>query len=54
MEKIVDLIATDDNAESSSAIKDLLYAKASEKIEKLRSSVATSIFDGEVEPTEES
>ena len=53
MEKIVDLIATDDSAESTSAIKDVLYTKAAEKIETLRKSVASSIFDGEVEPEEE-
>ena len=48
------LIATDSSAaDTTEKIKDMLYTKASEKIEKIRSSVASSMFDGEVENTEE-
>ena len=55
MDDIVDLIATDSSAtDTTEKIKDMLYAKASDKIEKIRSSVANSMFDGEVEPEEES
>ena len=54
MENVVDLIATDSSAaDTTEKIKDMLYIKASEKIEKIRSSVASSMFDGEVENTEE-
>ena len=55
MEKIVDLIATDASpADTTDQIKDLLYAKASAKIEDLRKSVADSMFDEtEVEQEEE-
>ena len=55
MDDIVDLIATDSSAtDTTEKIKDMLYTKASDKIEKIRSSVASSMFDGEVEPEEES
>jgi len=54
MDNVVDLIATDSSAaDTTEKIKDMLYTKASEKIEKIRSSVAGSMFDGEVENTEE-
>ena len=55
MEKIVDLIATDASpADTTDQIKDLLYAKASAKIEDIRKSVADSMFDEtEVEQEEE-
>tara|TARA_B100000287_G_scaffold10757_1_gene10872 strand:- start:3 stop:179 length:177 start_codon:yes stop_codon:yes gene_type:complete len=54
MENVVDLIATDSSAaDTTEKIKDMLYTKAAEKIETLRSKVASSIFDGEVENTEE-
>tara|TARA_B100001113_G_scaffold16590_1_gene12456 strand:- start:205 stop:384 length:180 start_codon:yes stop_codon:yes gene_type:complete len=55
MDNVVDLIATDSSAaDTTEKIKDMLYTKASDKIEKIRSSVANSMFDGEVEPEEES
>jgi hypothetical protein len=45
MEEIVNLIATDSSASDvSDRIKDILYTKASEKIEKSRSTVASSMF----------
>ena len=46
MPNIIDLIAQDSKAsEISSEIKDSLYAKASEKIEALRSGVSKVMFD---------
>ena len=54
MDNVVDLIATDSSAaDTTEKIKDMLYTKASDKIEKIWSSVASSMFDGEVENTEE-
>ena len=48
MEEIIDLIATDASpAEISDVIKNGLFAKAAEKINGLRSEVASSIFDGD-------
>jgi len=54
MEEIVDLIAVDSSAaEVSDKIKDLLYTKATERIDNLKPEVASSMF-GEVEPEEQS
>jgi len=51
MEDIVDLIATDASASDiQDRIKDALYAKASERIEALRPSVADTVFN---EPEQE-
>jgi hypothetical protein len=48
MEELIDLIATDSApSDVSDKIKDLLFAKASEKIEGARPYVASSIFGGE-------
>jgi hypothetical protein len=48
MEEIIDLIATDASpAEISDVIKNGLFAKAAERINDLRSAVASSIFDDE-------
>jgi hypothetical protein len=45
MEKIIDLIATDSSAsEISDHIKQVLFAKASERIENAKPLVATSLF----------
>ena len=53
MEDIVDLIATDSSASDiTDKIKDVLYAKSAERIEALKPSIATTMFDGE-EPTEQ-
>ena len=64
MTNIIDLIATDQSSnEISDAIKDALYAKSSEKIDALKPTVGSSIFDEPqnevedettVEPEEES
>ena len=63
MEEIVNLIATDSSAaDISDKMKELLFAKAAEKIDAQKASVATSMFDTiqdtpetetETEPTEE-
>ena len=53
MEEIVDLIAVDSSAaEVSDKIKDLLYTKATERIDNLKPEVASSMF-GEVEPEDQ-
>lgn len=54
MEKIVDLVSTDAAANDiSQSIKDVLYNKASEKIENMRSTVASQMFDTEINQGEE-
>ena len=46
MTNILDLIASDESSnEISDAIKDALYAKSSEKIDSLKPSISTGIFD---------
>jgi hypothetical protein len=48
MEELIDLIATDSApSDVSDKIKDLLFAKASEKIEGARPYIASSLFGGE-------
>ena len=48
MEELLDLIATDSApSEVSDKIKDLLFAKASERIEGAKPYVASSLFGGE-------
>ena len=66
MDNVIDLIATDASAaEISDKIKELMYAKAGERIEAIRPTVAQSMFDEpdqvdepetevETEPEEES
>ena len=59
MENIIDMIATDSEAAKiSDELKDLMYQKAAKKVEDLRPSVGTSMFDDnetevETEPQEE-
>jgi len=55
MEEIVNLIGSDSSASSiSDKIKDVLYAKASEKIDVIRPYVGASMFgDTELETSEE-
>ena len=46
MEEIVNLIATDSSAaDISDKMKEMLFAKAAEKIDSQKASVATSMFD---------
>ena len=48
MEELIDLIATDSApSEISDKIKNLLFAKASERIEGAKPYVASSVFGGE-------
>ena len=62
MTNILDLIASDESSNAiSDAIKDALYAKSSEKIDALKPSISSNMFDEPeiedettVEPEEES
>ena len=62
MTNILDLIASDESASDiSDAIKDALFAKSSEKIDALKPSISSNMFDEPevedettVEPEEES
>ena len=46
MEEIVNLIGADESASNiSDKIKDVLYAKAAERIDGIRPTVGTSMFD---------
>ena len=54
MEEIVNLIGSDASASDiSDKIKDVLYAKASERIDTIRSTVGASVFGGEQSSEEE-
>lgn len=53
MENIIDLIATDSSpSDISDGIKSLLFMKASERIQSLKPSVASSLFGGSDEKSE--
>ena len=53
MEEIVNLIATDSSAaDISDKMKEVLFAKAAEKIDVQKQTVASSMFDTSI-PTEE-
>jgi hypothetical protein len=46
MEELIDLIATDSTpSEISDQIKQILYMKASERVDSIRPQVATMMFD---------
>ena len=46
MDNVIDLIATDASAaDISDKIKELMYAKAGERVEAIRPTVAQSMFD---------
>ena len=54
MDDLIDLIATDKSAaEVTDKIKDVLYAKAAERIEAQRPDIATSMFDPTVDEVED-
>tara|TARA_B100000902_G_C26553383_1_gene548271 strand:+ start:166 stop:345 length:180 start_codon:yes stop_codon:yes gene_type:complete len=57
MDDIIDLIATDSSSSDvSDRIKDMLYAKAADKIDGYKPAIANSVFDEvnpETEPTQE-
>tara|TARA_B100000902_G_scaffold255813_1_gene242254 strand:+ start:55 stop:246 length:192 start_codon:yes stop_codon:yes gene_type:complete len=53
MEELVNLIATDSSASDiSDQIKDVLFAKAAEKIDAQKAAVGTSMFDTDTPETE--
>jgi len=55
MDDVLDLIASDASAsEISDKIKDVLYDKASSKIDGIRADVGASMFDNSEESQEES
>jgi hypothetical protein len=50
MEDLIDLIATDSAASQiTDKIKDILFAKAAERIDSFRPEVANSMFNGDEE-----
>ena len=60
MDELMDMITTDESpSQISDKIKDLLFAKASERVDSFKPNVANSLFGGEseeeieVEDTEE-
>ena len=54
MENIIDLIATDSApSDISKNVHDLLYQKATSKIENMRSAIASQMFDTTEEETSE-
>ena len=49
----MDMMATDESpSQISDRIKDMLFAKSAERVDKFRPEVASSVFDG-VQPEEE-
>lgn len=55
MDELMDMIATDESpSQISDKIKDILFAKASERVDEMRPTVASSIFNSsDVEDVEE-
>ena len=54
MDDLIDLIATDKSAaEVTDTIKDVLYAKAAERIEAQRPDIAASMFDPSIADAED-
>jgi len=54
MEELLDMIIGDESPSTvSDKIKDILFDKSSEKIEAIRPSINNSLFNSEVEDTEE-
>ena len=54
MEDIIDLVATDASpSDISGRIKEVLFAKASERVDALRPEVASSMFDANNTESEE-
>jgi hypothetical protein len=50
MDELMNMIASDESpSQISDTIKDILYAKAAEKIDQYRPVVAASLFDSEEE-----
>ena len=54
MDELIDLIATDKSpSEITDQIKDVLYAKASERIEAQKPDIAAQLFDPSIADTED-
>ena len=54
MDDLMDMIIADESPSNiSDKIKDILFAKSAEKIDALRPSVASNVFGGDEEETEE-
>lgn len=53
MDDLLDMIATDESpSQISDKIKDILFAKAAEKIDDFRPAVANALFNVEIEEEE--
>ncbi len=53
MDDLMDMIATDESpSQISDKIKDLLFAKAAEKVDNFRPEVANAMFNNETEEEE--
>jgi hypothetical protein len=54
MDDLMDMIVADESpSKISDKIKDILFSKSSEKIDTFRPTVASNLFDSELEDTEE-
>jgi len=54
MDELLDMIVSDESSVNvSDKIKDLLYAKSSDKIQNIRPDVTNNMFDSEYEESEE-
>ena len=53
MDELMDMIAADDSASQiSDKIKDILYAKTSERVDEYRPAVASGVFNSDNAPTQ--
>ena len=53
MDELMDMIAADDSASQvSDKIKDILYAKSSERVDEYRPTVASGVFNSDNAPTQ--
>ena len=53
MDELMDMIAADDSASQvSDQIKDLLYAKSSQRVDEYRPAVASGVFNSDNGPTQ--
>jgi hypothetical protein len=53
MEELVDMIVSDESpSEISDKIKDILFSKASERVDYMRPEVASTLFGGQTESEE--
>ena len=53
MDELMDMIAADDSASQvSDKIKDILYAKSSQRVDEYRPAVASGVFNSDNGPTQ--